>query len=81
MIQTALVVLGIQGRSPVKLRQVVSAKWISPVAPDESLEFVLRMQDAEAGGQQVKVAVLRRAERTAEFILEVTGQHVGARVT
>lgn len=77
MIQTALVVLETQGRGPVRLKRLVSAKWLVPVLPAEQLGFVVRLKPAESGVVLVKGTVKRDTERIAEFTLEVTGLKEG----
>ncbi len=77
MVQTALVALGVYHGKAVRLRQLVTAKWLLPVAPQESLDYVMRPDGELTGLMRVKVSVTRQAERIAEFTLEVTGSSAG----
>ena len=89
MVQAVLVSLG----KDVRLKQLVSAKWLVPVSSGEKLDIVMRPKMGEASMTRVKVSVTRpgsgllkgevhpsRAaeERIAEFVMEVTGMTQGA---
>lgn len=76
MIQTVLVALGVHSGGEVELRQLGAAKWLVPVLPTESLDFVMRPKQKDAEVTQVKVSVTRTKmpeERIAEFTLDIVG--------
>jgi 3-hydroxymyristoyl/3-hydroxydecanoyl-(acyl carrier protein) dehydratase len=78
MIQVAIVALGAYHGKTVRLRKLLSAKWLSPVVPEDPLDYVMRPNHEErTDGVQIKVVVTRRAERIAEFTFEVDGLSAG----
>jgi len=66
MIQAAVVALTEARRVPLRLKRLVSAKWLAPVLAGETLDFTI-----VAGAGSCKVKVTRGTDKVAEFSIEV----------
>jgi 3-hydroxymyristoyl/3-hydroxydecanoyl-(acyl carrier protein) dehydratase len=72
MVEAVLCVLAAAGLGRARLTRLTSAKWASPVHPEEELLFKVRLSDTCRGAQGVKALVTRAGQKVAELNLAVT---------
>ena len=71
-IQAALVMSEMLGTAPVRLHEVVMAKFFSPVESGDELCFECRETESDDGLNRLKILVTREGERVARMELLIS---------
>ncbi|MDO9464139.1 MAG: hypothetical protein Q7J67_02435 [bacterium] len=71
-IQAVIVMLQAWEKEDVRLKEIVSAKFFSPVSPEEEIVFNYRKQTESNGEALVKASVTSKDKKIAELQLRVS---------